>query len=294
MLSLDVSARARHGSVVVTLRGELDALDTARIAAAFAVITARGPNIIVDLVGLEFIDCGSLRMLADARKHAQEAGGDLLLAAPQEQVLGLLAATGLIRVFSVHASVDEAAAGPAGGTGSDRALDRLLQLAASGDHAAFEQLYRQLRRRVNALIYTVLRDSAQSEEVTQDVMLELWTKASHFDPARGSAVSWVMRIARYRAIDRVRAEQSARARIRKTGVAPVPVADVAQTVETSLERERVRHCLDGLTSLQRQSIMLAFYDGFSYSQVAGQLGLPLSTVKTRIRDGLTSLRSSME
>jgi anti-anti-sigma factor len=222
MLSLDVSARACDGSVVVALRGELDALDTASIAAALAVITARGPNIIVDLAGLQFIDCGSLRMLADARKHAREAGGDLLLAAPQEQVLGLLTATGLLRVFSVHSSVDEAVAGPDGGTRDDRALDNLMQLAAGGDHAAFEQLYRQLRRRVSARIYTVLRDSAQSEEVMQDVMLELWTKASRFDPARGSAVSWVMKIARYRAIDRVRAEQSAAMRLRKTGAGPCP------------------------------------------------------------------------
>lgn len=294
MLSLDVSARACHGSVVVALRGELDALDTASIAAALAIITARGPNIIVDLVGLQFIDCGSLRRLADARKHAREAGGDLLLAAPQEQVLGLLTATGLIRVFSVHASVDEAVAGPDGGRRNDRALDNLMQLAAGGDHAAFEQLYRQLRRRVNALIYTVLRDSAQSEEVTQDVMLELWTKASRFDPARGSAVSWAMRIARHRAIDRVRAEQSAAMRLRKTGAALIPVPDVTQTVESSLEREHFRQCLEGLTALQRQSIMLAYYGGFSYRQVAGQLGLPLSTVKTRIRDGLISLRSSIE
>ena len=169
-----------------------------------------------------------------------------------------------------------------------------MQLAADGDQAAFEQLYRQLRRRVNALIYIVLRDSAQYEEVTQDVMLELWTKASRFDPARGSVVSWVMRIARHRAIDRVRAEQSAAMRLRKTGAALIPVADVTQTVESSLEREHFRQCLEGLTALQRQSIMLAYYGGFSYRQVAGQLSLPLSTVKTRIRDGLISLRSSIE
>jgi RNA polymerase sigma-70 factor, ECF subfamily len=126
-----------------------------------------------------------------------------------------------------------------------------LKKAAGGDHAAFEQLYRQLRRRVNARICTVLRDSAQSEEVMQDVMLELWTKASRFDPARGSVASWVMKIARYRPGPR-RAERG----YATPGRLAQPWSRSLmspQRVEAGLEREDFRQCLEGLTALQRQS-----------------------------------------
>jgi anti-sigma B factor antagonist len=109
MCSVDVSTRGCDGRVVVALRGELDVADAANVVAALAVVAAREREIIVDLAGLEFIDSSGVAALVRVRKQARHAGGDLLLAAPQLQVLRLLALTRLIDVFSVHASVVQAA-----------------------------------------------------------------------------------------------------------------------------------------------------------------------------------------
>ncbi len=109
MFSVDLSTRECDGHVVVALRGELDLVDAADVAAALAAAVARGPGVIVDLAGLEFIDCGGVAALARGRRHARRAGGDLLLAAPRQRVLRVLAITRLAGEFSVHASVEEAA-----------------------------------------------------------------------------------------------------------------------------------------------------------------------------------------
>jgi len=140
----------------------------------------------------------------------------------------------------------------------------------------------------------VLRDPAQSEEVTQEVLLEVWRSASRFDSARGSAATWVLTIAHRRAIDRVRSETAAAEReLRSAAPPPAAVDEVAERVEASLEAERVRRCLDGLTELQRESITLAYYSGYSYPQVAALLHVALGTVKTRIRGGLIRLRDCL-
>lgn len=109
MVSVELSAREGDGHVVVVLRGELDVTESARVAASLAVVAARGCDVIVDLEGLEYIDSSGLAALARARQHARRAGRDLLLAAPQRQVLRMLAITRLIDVFAVHACVAEAA-----------------------------------------------------------------------------------------------------------------------------------------------------------------------------------------
>jgi len=109
MFSVDLSTSECGGHVVVALRGELDILDAAGVAAALAAVAARKPEIVVDLAGLEFIDSSGVAALARGRKHARHAGGDLLLAAPRQQVLRVLTLTRLIEAFPVHASVDEAA-----------------------------------------------------------------------------------------------------------------------------------------------------------------------------------------
>jgi anti-sigma B factor antagonist len=108
MLSVDLSTRQCGGHVVVTLRGELDIDDAASVAAALAAIAARTPEIVVDLAGLEYIGSSGVAALARGRKHARHAGGDLLLAAPQQQVLRVLTLIRLIDAFPVHASVAEA------------------------------------------------------------------------------------------------------------------------------------------------------------------------------------------
>ena len=114
MVSVELNTREGDGQIVVVLRGELDVADAAKVAGSLAVVAASGRTVIVDLEGLEFIDSSGLAALVRARQHARAAGSDLLLAAPQRQVLRILAITRLIDVFAVHACVDEAAglAGP--------------------------------------------------------------------------------------------------------------------------------------------------------------------------------------
>ena len=114
MVSVELSTRESDGQAVVMLRGELDVADAARVAASLAVVAGIGCTVILDLEGLAFIDSSGLAALVHARQHARRAGFDLLLAAPQQQVLRMLAITRLADVFAVHSCVDEAAgiAGP--------------------------------------------------------------------------------------------------------------------------------------------------------------------------------------
>jgi RNA polymerase sigma-70 factor (ECF subfamily) len=187
------------------------------------------------------------------------------------------------------------APGPVERSDSALDLDALLVRVARGDQAAFEAVYDRMAGPVYGLIRRVLRDPAQSEEVTQEVLLEVWRTAARFDVKRGSAASWMLTIAHRRAVDRVRSETAAADREQRSAALPdpAPADEVAETVEASLEAERVRRCLDGLTDLQRQAVTLAFYKGYSYPQVAELLDVALGTIKTRIRDGLIRMRDCL-
>ena len=121
MFSTDLSTRSGDGHAVVALRGELDLADAVAVAAALTAVAAREPRIIVDLAGLEFIDSSGVAALARGRRQAWQAGGDLVLAAPQREVMLVLAITRLIDAFCVYATVEEAA-GKAGQL-RDRAID---------------------------------------------------------------------------------------------------------------------------------------------------------------------------
>ena len=183
------------------------------------------------------------------------------------------------------------AAGPQLGAGAD--LGAQLALVARGDTAAFDALFEQVGPSVFGIVRRVIRDPAQSEEVTQDVLLEVWRTAFKFDPARGSAMAWVMTLAHRRAVDRVRSVQKETERELRTATADIPYDDVIEAVESSLDRERVRRCLGSLTERQRESVTLAYYHGYTYGQVASLLGVPTGTVKTRMRDALIRLRDCL-
>jgi RNA polymerase sigma-70 factor (ECF subfamily) len=174
-------------------------------------------------------------------------------------------------------------------------LDDLVLRVARGDTAAFDALYDQMADVVFGVIRRVLRDPAQSEEVAQEVLVEVWRTATRFDPERGSAATWVLTMAHRRAIDRVRSAQAAHDREERVALRDhVPGFDeVAERVEHNLEREQVRRCLSNLTELQRESVTLAYYGGYTYREVGELLEVPLGTVKTRLRDGLIRLRDCM-
>jgi len=172
-------------------------------------------------------------------------------------------------------------------------VDELMSQVADGDQDAFAALYDAVAPRVYGLIRRVVRDAALAEEVAQEALVEVWRNASRFDRARGSAAGWIFTIAHRRAVDRVRAEQAAAERERRTARASVPFDDVVEEVTARLEQHAVRRCLDALTRVQREAILLAYYRGLTYPEVADRLGAPLPTIKTRMRDGLIRLRDCL-
>ncbi|KJL49402.1 ECF RNA polymerase sigma factor SigK [Microbacterium hydrocarbonoxydans] len=183
---------------------------------------------------------------------------------------------------------------PEDGTARDAVAD-LLGRIADGDQIAFAELYDSLSSRVFGLILRVLVNRSQSEEVLQEVFLEIWQSADRFAPNKGQGRSWVMTIAHRRAVDRVRASQSSADRDVRAGLKDIGVAhdSVAEQVELGIEGEKVVEALSGLSEPQREAIVLAYYGGYSQNEIAVLVGAPLGTVKTRMRDGLIRLRSLM-
>ncbi|MFF9909387.1 sigma-70 family RNA polymerase sigma factor [Streptomyces sp. NPDC013457] len=174
-------------------------------------------------------------------------------------------------------------------------LPEVMGRVAHGDQQAFATVFEAVSGPVLGLVRTVLRDPAQSEEVAQEVLVEVWRTAARYQPSRGSVMTWVLTLAHRRAVDRVRSEQAASDREARVALLEhTPAYDeVVEQVELRLEREQLRRCLRGLTELQRESVTLAYYRGLTYREVAELLTLPLGTVKTRLRDGLIRLRDCL-
>ena len=174
-------------------------------------------------------------------------------------------------------------------------LDSLLQRVAAGDEDAFGALYDAVAPTVFGLARRIVRQPQQAEEVTQEVLLEVWQRAAQFDRSLGAASSWIMTLAHRRSVDRVRSAQAATDREKRQAATDVPTAfdEVVEAVEQQMEADQVRRCLESLTQIQRESVTLAYYEGHTYPEVAALLGAPLGTVKTRMRDGLIRLRDCL-
>ncbi|WP_407650936.1 sigma-70 family RNA polymerase sigma factor [Herbiconiux ginsengi] len=174
-------------------------------------------------------------------------------------------------------------------------FERLLDLISRGDREAFSELYDRTAPRVLGLVKRVLVDHAQSEEVAQEVFLEIWRTASRFESQRGSAMSWILTMSHRRAVDRVRSSQSGHDRDERIGLRDIEpdYDEVSETVEIRIEHERVKRAMAQLTALQREAISLAYYGGYSHSEIAGILSIPVGTVKTRLRDGMIRLRDEL-
>lgn len=183
----------------------------------------------------------------------------------------------------------------AAATATSADLADLLRRSARGDEDAFAALYDATSRRLFGLVLRIVRDHAMSEEVTQEVYLDVWRHCARFDPERGSALSWLMTIAHRTAVDRVRASEASRRRddAHATTSQEVEFDTTAETAQASLEAQRVRRALTTLTDAQRSAVELAYLGGYTHTEVARLLDLPLGTAKTRIRDGLIRLRDTL-
>ncbi len=184
---------------------------------------------------------------------------------------------------------------PDDGAGAADQIGALLLRVADGDRSAFAAVYDALSARAFGLILRVLVDRAQSEEVLQEVFLEVWQSAARFTPNKGQGRSWVLTIAHRRAVDRVRSSQSSTDRDVRAGFRDMDVAydDVSERVELKMEGRRVVDALATLPDAQKEALTLAYFGGYSQSEIATLVGAPLGTIKTRMRDGLSRLRMEM-
>jgi len=180
-------------------------------------------------------------------------------------------------------------------TSANENLVGLLAACSLGDEAAFAKLYDATSTRLFGLVLRIVRDRAQSEEVTQDAYLDIWRNSARFDPGRGSALSWLMTIGHRKAVDRVRSAEAARRRdtTYQARDQAVPFDQTVEQAHSNLDAQRVHRALDSLTGAQRGAIELAYFGGYTHREVAAMLDLPLGTAKTRIRDGLIRLRDTL-
>ena len=181
-------------------------------------------------------------------------------------------------------------------SGGDAArLADLLRQAALGDERAFAEFYDATSARAYGLALRVVRNPAHAEEITQEAYLDAWRSSTRFDSGRGSAAGWLLTIVHRKAVDRIRSVEAATTRDETWNreTAPVDHDQTSEAAQASLEAARVRNAVATLTDVQRQAVELTYFGGYTHTEVATLLDVPLGTAKTRIRDGLIRLRDLM-
>ncbi len=173
-------------------------------------------------------------------------------------------------------------------------VETLIGRVARGDSSSFERLYDVMGGQVYGVARRVVRDPTRAEDVAQEVFLDVWRKAPGFDASRGSAKTWIMTIAHRRAVDAVRRSEAQKKYDGRSAVEEVRHEEPLEDVIREEEHSAVRICLETLTELQLESVRLAYFNGYTYAEVAALLDKPLPTVKTRMRDGLIRLRDCLE
>jgi RNA polymerase sigma-70 factor (ECF subfamily) len=176
----------------------------------------------------------------------------------------------------------------------------LVERIRQGDQAALDLLYGRYSSPVYSLVWKILQNAEESEDVALDVFWQIWRQADRYDPSRGAPPAWIFTLARSRAIDRLRARNRREDRnvsIDDPAVHIDPLDETAapdQVVSFRQTRDAVREAMKNLSPVQREAVELAFLKGMTHVEIAEQLGQPLGTVKTRIRQGLIRLRRHLE
>ncbi len=179
----------------------------------------------------------------------------------------------------------------------ERRLGTLVRRTAEGDESALAVLFDVTSHRIYGLALRILGESGAAEDVTVEVFMQIWQQASGYDPSRSPVLGWMLMLARSRSIDRLRSGVQRRAReapLEKAAREPSGMLDPEQTVSQTERGHFVRSALLQLAPEQRKLIEMAYFGGFSQSEMAARLGQPLGTVKTRIRAGLMRLRELLK
>lgn len=179
------------------------------------------------------------------------------------------------------------------------ALEPLLEATARGDQAAFAQLYARTSPQLFGLLLRMLQRRDWAEEALQDCYVRIWQKSESYSPGRGAPMAWMSTIARYRALDllRMRRPELTESAFDADAPSPLERADESESPEDrAAEREglgRLEDCMQGLAEEQRQSVLLAYYEGYTHSELARRLKAPMGTVKSWVRRGLMQLRDCL-